>query len=89
MLFSPIDLFLSLIMQVSSRRDEYEADRFAAITTGSPHHLVTALKQLSAHNLANLTPHPFYVFLNYSHPPILERIGALKKMENHLKGLTP
>jgi STE24 endopeptidase len=89
MLFSPIDLFLSLILQISSRKDEYEADRFAAITTGSPHHLVTALKQLSAHNLANLTPHPFYVFLNYSHPPILERIGALKKMGNTLKGLTP
>ncbi|ACN14655.1 endopeptidase family protein [Desulforapulum autotrophicum HRM2] len=89
MLFSPIDLFLSLIMQFYSRRDEYEADRFAAITTGSPHHLVTALKQLSVHNLANLTPHPFYVFLNYSHPPILERIGVLKKMGTSVKGLIP
>ncbi len=79
MLFSPIDMFLSLIMQISSRRDEYEADQFAADTTHDHHSLVTALKQLSAHNLANLTPHPFYVFLNYSHPPILERIRALQK----------
>ncbi|MCP4673587.1 MAG: M48 family metallopeptidase, partial [Desulfobacula sp.] len=82
MLFSPIDMFLSLIMQASSRRDEYEADRFAAKTTRDHHPLVSALKQLSAHNLANLTPHPFYVFLNYSHPPVLERIRALKKLGN-------
>jgi STE24 endopeptidase len=89
MLYSPIDLFLSLVMQVSSRRDEYEADRFAAMTTGSPHHLVSALKKLSANNLANLTPHPFYVFLNYSHPPILERIRALGKIKTSLKSVTP
>jgi len=80
LLFSPIDMLLSLVMQISSRRDEYEADRFAALTTRDSHSLVTALKKLSAHNLSNLTPHPFYVFLNYSHPPILERIRALKGM---------
>ncbi|MDA3790430.1 MAG: M48 family metallopeptidase [Desulfobacula sp.] len=80
MLFSPIDLFLSLIMQISSRRDEYEADRFAVTTTKDYCPLVTALKKLSVHNLSNLTPHPFYVFLNYSHPPVLERIRALKNL---------
>jgi len=85
MLFSPIDLFLSLILQVFSRRDEYAADRFAAETTHDHRPLVTALKKLSAHNLSNLTPHPFYVFLNYSHPPVLERIQALKKTERPIK----
>ncbi|MBW1637063.1 MAG: M48 family metallopeptidase [Deltaproteobacteria bacterium] len=80
LLFSPIDMFLSLIMQASSRKDEYEADRFAAMTTRDNDSLVKALKKLSAHNLANLTPHPFYVFLNYSHPPVLERIRALKEI---------
>ncbi|MCK5835934.1 MAG: M48 family metallopeptidase [Desulfobacula sp.] len=80
MLFSPIDLLLSMIMQISSRRDEYEADRFAASTTKDYHPLVTALKKLSVHNLSNLTPHPFYVFLNYSHPPVLERIRALENL---------
>jgi len=79
MLYSPMDLFFSLVMQISSRRDEYEADQFAADTTHNHGPLVSALKKLSAHNLANLTPHPFYVFLNYSHPPVLERIRALKK----------
>lgn len=76
-LFSPVDMLLSLVMQIFSRRDEYEADRFAATTTGRPTALISALKKLCAHNLSNLTPHGFYVFLNYSHPPILERISAL------------
>ncbi len=81
MLFSPLDLLLSLVMQMSSRRDEYAADQFAAETILDERPLVKALKRLSAHNLSNLTPHPFYVFLNYSHPPVLERIRALKKLK--------
>ncbi|MCG8634056.1 MAG: M48 family metallopeptidase [Desulfobacterales bacterium] len=79
-LFSPIDLIISVAMQFFSRKDEYEADRFAAVTTENPRALVSALKKLSAHNLSNLTPHPFYVFLNYSHPPVLERINALHRI---------
>ncbi len=81
-LFSPIDLVVSIVMQFFSRKDEYEADRFAALTTKAPQALVSALKKLSAQNLSNLTPHPFYVFLNYSHPPVLERIYALGKIRD-------
>jgi STE24 endopeptidase len=33
---------------------------------------------MSKDNLSNLTPHPFYVFLNYSHPPLLERVRSLE-----------
>ena len=80
-LFSPVDLTISIVMQYFSRKDEYEADRFAALTTQKSVPLITALKKLSAHNLSNLTPHPFYVFLNYSHPPLAERIGALEQVE--------
>ncbi len=79
-LFSPIDLIISVVMQFFSRKDEYEADRFAALTTKNPQAMVSALKKLSAHNLSNLKPHPFYVFLNYSHPPVLERISALTNL---------
>jgi STE24 endopeptidase len=43
--------------------------------------MITALKKLSANNLTNLVPHPFYVFLNYSHPPVLERINAISQMK--------
>ncbi|NOX35795.1 MAG: M48 family metallopeptidase [Deltaproteobacteria bacterium] len=83
MLYSPIDLFLSIIFQISSRKDEYDADRFAAKTVKDSRPLISALKKLAAHNLSNLTPHPFYVFLNYSHPPVLERINALKSLFSH------
>ncbi len=79
MLYSPVEVVLSLLMHVFSRKNEYEADRYAAETTGDPDSMVSALKKLSVHNLSNLTPHPFYVFLNYSHPPVLARITAIRK----------
>jgi STE24 endopeptidase len=78
LLYSPIDFFLGMFIQVFSRKNEYSADRFAVETTRYPQSLVAALKKLSVHNLSNLTPHPFYVFLNYSHPPVLERINAIQ-----------
>ena len=77
MLYSPVEMILSIFMQIFSRKNEYEADQFAAETTKDPQNMISALKKLSADNLSNLTPHPFYVFLNYSHPPVLQRIHAL------------
>ena len=66
-------------MSILSRRNEFEADAYAAELTGEPNSLISALKKLSADNLSNLTPHPFYVFMNYSHPPVITRIEALQK----------
>ena len=80
MLYAPIEMILSLFMQIISRKHEYQADRFAAKTTGEPETMVEALKKLSKDNLSNLTPHPFYVFLNYSHPPVLQRIEAIRNI---------
>jgi len=77
MLYAPIDFFSSILMQLRSRHNETAADQFAADTTRDPDSMVSALKKLSIHNLSNLTPHPFYVFLNYSHPPVLQRIQML------------
>jgi STE24 endopeptidase len=48
-------------------------------TSGLGEALAAALKKLSVHHLANLAPHPFYVFLNYSHPPVLQRIEAIRR----------
>ena len=79
LLYTPIELVLSVVMQMLSRKNEYEADRFAAKTIDEPNNLIVALKKLSATNLSNLTPHPFYVFLNYSHPPLLQRIQTIQK----------
>jgi len=81
MLYSPVELILSIFMQIFSRRNEYQADQFAATTIEEPESLIRALKNLSVSNLSNLTPHPLYVFLNYSHPPILERIKAIRAVE--------
>ncbi|MFZ5570528.1 MAG: M48 family metallopeptidase [Thermodesulfobacteriota bacterium] len=80
LLYTPIDFAAGLLAQWISRRNEYAADRFAAETTHDPESLATALKKLSARNLSNLLPHPFYVFLHYSHPPVLERIRALSSI---------
>jgi len=80
MLFAPIDFFVGLLMQVRSRSNEYQADRFSVETTRDSQAIIHALKKLSVHNLSNLLPHPFYVFLNYSHPPVLQRIEAIEKI---------
>ncbi|MFB0556773.1 MAG: M48 family metallopeptidase [Dehalococcoidia bacterium] len=81
LLYTPLEMVLSVIMHVLSRKNEYEADRFAAETIQHPQHLIEALKKLYAGNLSNLVPHPFYVFLNYSHPPLLQRIRAILRYE--------
>jgi STE24 endopeptidase len=83
MLYSPLDFFIGLFMNMQSRRNETAADRFAVETTQDPQSMVDALKKLSVHNLSNLLPHPFYVFLNYSHPPVLQRIRAIHAEGSH------
>jgi len=80
LLYAPLDFFLGMAMQILSRRHEYEADRFAVRTTDKARGMIDALKKLSVHNLGNLRPHPFYVFLNYSHPPVLARIRAINRL---------
>lgn len=79
LLYTPIESLLGIFMQILSRKHEYEADRFAAETIDDPETLVHTLQKLSVHNLSNLTPHPFYVFLHYSHPPVLQRIQAIRQ----------
>jgi STE24 endopeptidase len=63
-----------------SRRDEYEADRFAVALTNDPDSLASALIKLSAENLSNLHPHPLYASFYYSHPPIVTRIRAIRAL---------
>jgi STE24 endopeptidase len=76
-LFSPIESILSVAMSALSRRNEFAADNFAKKLIGKGTHLIEALKKLSTDNLSNPVPHPFYVLLNYSHPPVVERIRKL------------
>jgi len=85
LLYTPVEMVLSIILQIISRRNEYEADRFASETTDRPASLVDALKKLATENLSNLTPHPFYVFLNYSHPPLLHRVQAIQRYKTQFE----
>lgn len=78
MLFSPISMIIGIGMNVLSRKNEFEADAFARNTyAGKP--LAEALKTLSVKTLSNINPDPAYVFVNYSHPPLLERLAKLEK----------
>jgi STE24 endopeptidase len=78
-LFSPISTITGLLMNVWSRKNEYEADAYAA-NTYQGNALTTALKKLSVHNMSNLLPHPWYVFFHYSHPPLLARLRAIMQL---------
>ncbi|PKD43803.1 M48 family metallopeptidase [Rhodohalobacter barkolensis] len=80
LLYSPVETILGIGMQVLSRKYEYEADHYAATTIEKREAMIDALKKLSKDNLSNLTPHPFYVFLNYSHPPVLKRVETMRKI---------
>lgn len=76
LLYSPISELTSLIMNVLSRKFEYQADDYAKNTFAAAP-LITSLKKLSKNSLSNLTPHPAYVFMHYSHPPLIQRIKNL------------
>lgn len=79
-LYSPISTIISIVMNIFSRKREYDADRFAVETTGKGEEMITALKKLNIDILSNLTPHPLKVFFYYSHPPVLTRIQAIKAL---------
>lgn len=64
-----------------SRKHEFEADQFAVEHTGKGAHLISGLKKLSTENMSNLTPHFISVVLGYTHPPVLQRIAALRSHE--------
>ena len=79
LLFTPINMILSLISLSISRKNEFEADQYALDTTNNPQALISMLKGLASDNLSHLTPHPFTVFLQYTHPPIYERVKKIEK----------
>ena len=78
LLYTPIELGLSLVLFAISRRYEHDADMWTVETVDEPGHLVTGLKKLSADNLTNLSPHPLLVALEFTHPPLLQRVNAIE-----------
>ncbi len=77
-LYTPISMVFSVLSNFIFRRHEYEADTYAVSTYKRPESFIVALKKLTVDNLSNLTPHPLKVFLDYSHPPVLKRIQAIR-----------
>ena len=75
-IFSPISILSGIIMNYKSRKNEFEADAYAKETFNGED-LSLALKKLSVDSLANIYPHPLYVFFHYSHPPLIQRLRAL------------
>ncbi len=78
LLYSPISELTGLVLNYVSRVFEYQADNYAKMTYKAPP-LQSALKKLAKNNMSNLTPHPAYVFMHYSHPPLIKRLRALAK----------
>ena len=77
-LYSPISQITGILMQVISRKFEFQADNYAKKNYNASD-LIQALKKLSQKSFSNLTPHKAYVFFHYSHPPLLERVRNLDK----------
>ncbi len=79
-IYSPISQLISILSNYYSRKHEYEADKYSVETTKLGNAFIDGLKKLSVDNLSNLTPHKLKVFIEYSHPPVLERIKAIRKI---------
>ncbi len=77
-LYTPVSRVLGLFGNLFSRKNEYEADAYAVKTYGGQP-LIDGLKKMSSDHLSNLTPHPAYVFVHYSHPPLLRRVQAMQR----------
>jgi STE24 endopeptidase len=77
LLYSPLSTVIGLFMNVFSRKNEYEADHYAVTTYGAEP-LISSLKKLYVNSLGNPQPDPLYVFINYSHPTLLQRIRAMR-----------
>jgi STE24 endopeptidase len=80
LLYGIAGFFLSPLGNSLARRQERQADRYAADLTGAPVTLAEALIKLGKNNLSNLCPHPWYAWYHYAHPPLRRRVRALKNL---------
>lgn len=78
-LISPVDYILSPITMALSRKAEYKADAYSVSLLGKDS-MISALKRLAKESLSDLNPHPFVVFMYYSHPPMSLRIAAIESL---------
>mgnify|MGYP003302257800 FL=1 len=81
LIYGSISEIISPITNIFSRKDEYEADKFSVEHCNNKEDLISALIKLNSDNLSELLPPKLYVFWNFSHPTLIERIAALKKIK--------
>ena len=81
-LYTPISMISGFMFSYISRKNEYAADAYSAKTSNLSGSLISGLKKMTKENLSNLTPHWLNVMLNYSHPTVLDRINALRRITN-------
>lgn len=79
--FALIAPLFELLSNYISRKAEYRADAHA-VSEGYGTDLISALKKLARENYAELAPSPLLVKLEYTHPPISDRIEAIEKAAN-------
>ena len=79
-LFQPIEAVIGVLSNYLSRKHEFEADAFAVRTTALPDAMIGGLKRLSVDNLSNLEPSYLKVWVDYTHPPVLQRINAIRNL---------
>ncbi len=78
-IYSSISEIISPVANIFSRKDEYAADKYSSELCGTSDYLISGLIKLNSENLKELIPPKIYVFWNYSHPTLTERISALLK----------
>ncbi|MDB6128796.1 MAG: Ste24 endopeptidase [Verrucomicrobia bacterium] len=76
-----VTFWFTPVMNLFSRKHEYEADAFARNAMGGQESMLGALRKLAQKNLSNLTPHPWFSAFYYSHPTLVERERALAAAE--------
>lgn len=78
--FDLLGFFITPILNIISRRFEYQADAFSKELMGSGAPLIRSFEKFVTRELDNINPHPLYESFYYSHPSLLKRIKALKKL---------
>jgi len=77
MIFSPVETFLGVLITLLTRMHEFQADRFS-FDLGYGDQLQSALVNIHKQNLGVLTPDKWYAWFHYTHPPLVERLRAIK-----------
>lgn len=75
-IWAPVDKFLSFLVTLNTRRNEFQADQYSVKLKYGPL-LKMGLVKMSIENRSNLDPDPIYSLYHYSHPPLIQRLSAI------------